>query len=106
MKKTIPVTMVFLAACALAACSDRTDLKADGLAYVAPACAYKIHQLGGELIPVDAHGQRIGFFERHPDGMVQLTTAEGYAPSANECIERAGFSPLIGSIRPYTKPAA
>jgi hypothetical protein len=106
MKKTFPAITVFLAASVMAACSDKTSLKADDLAYAAPACAYKIQQIGSELLPVDAHGQRIGFFERHPDGKVQLTTAEGHAPVANECIERAGFSSLIGSIPPYSKPAA
>jgi hypothetical protein len=90
---------------ALTACSSKNESAADDLAYAAPACAYQIKDAGGELVPVNSQGQRIGVFERHPDGVVQLTTPAGYAPGANECIKRAGFEAMIGSVRPYAKSA-
>lgn len=83
-----------------------TKLAENNLGYAAPTCGYQIQEVNGVLVPVDAQGQRIGFFERHPDGVVQLTTATGYAPVANECIKRAGFEALIVSVRPYGKPSA
>lgn len=73
--------------------------------YAAPTCAYSIKKIDGALVPFDLRGEQIGFFERYEDGTVQLTTPYGYAPKANECIKRSGFDQLVGSVRPYMRPA-
>lgn len=73
-------------------------------AYAQPTCAYTIKNIGGELIPVNQNGKRIGLFERYQDGTVQLTTGEGFSPAANECMKRAGYADNLGSVKSYFRP--
>lgn len=64
------------------------------------ACAYDITDTGDDLVP-SVDGKRIGTFERHGDGTVQLTLGNGFSPKANACIEKSGFSDRISTIRKY-----
>ena len=75
--------------------------------YAAPVCGYAVKiDADGTLAATDLPSvERVGLFECHPDGTVQLTTAEGFAPVANDCIRRAGYEDRIGTIPDYMRPA-
>ena len=64
------------------------------------SCAYDITDTGDDLTP-SIDGKRIGTFERHGNGDVQLTLGNGFSPKANACIEKAGLGDRISSIRKY-----
>lgn len=70
-----------------------TDLTED-------VCGYDITDTGDDLVP-SVNGERIGTFERHGDGTVQLTLGSGFSPKANACIEKAGLGERISTIRKY-----
>ncbi|MFZ7311797.1 hypothetical protein [Comamonas jiangduensis] len=64
------------------------------------ACKYDIELIGNELVPM-RNGERVGFFEKHSNGDVQLTYGDGFSPKANDCIEKSGFADRIAAISPY-----
>lgn len=68
-------------------------------------CDFGVIQNGNQLIPFDPETKKvIGFFERWPDGMIQLTTGEGYTPTVNDCLKDKGYGGLLSKIQPYYLP--
>lgn len=68
-------------------------------------CDFNVREDQGKLVPIDlSTGEVLGLFERLPDGDVQLTTPEGFAPLVTACLKGKGLTAKLGSIPPYWVP--
>jgi hypothetical protein len=97
-----PVICALIAAPAFMAYKSLATATVDDLSFAPPSCHYAIKVKSGEMIPTDrATGKRIGTFERHADGSVQLTLGNGFSPKASECIKSAKLEQYIQAIPMY-----
>lgn len=102
-------TTIFLLAAALAAlagCDLDKKVNVSGATTLMDGgrCNFDVKE-EGRMVPIDrSTGDVLGLFERHPDGCVQLTTPEGYAPLVNDCLTEKGFGARLSSVEAYWVP--
>lgn len=107
MSQRSSILLLAAALVVIAGCDLEKDENVSGAATLMDGgkCNFDVKEDGDRMVPIDrSTGEVLGLFERHPDGDVQLTTPEGYAPLVNDCLTEKGFGAKLGSIEAYWVP--
>lgn len=68
-------------------------------------CNFEVNTENGKIFPSDRKtGESLGFLERMPDGIIILTTPEGFCPNVTSCFIAEGLGAKLGDIQPYARP--